>query len=432
MDQVPCPFANIEKRTYHNKADGKRVVIQSGREGGDKRECTLQLCCRYVGNQFASTQPKAAIIFRGKGLRISAEERAQWDARVDVYFQQKAWLNDSVLDEWTIRTFAKCTSFQVDADWEESVLFCDNLKTQTRSSFRNLLWKHARTKLHLFPTGVTDELQTVDDGLGVMVKRHMGESYTAWLEGNLERMVRGEITASQRRIALTRFLADAWVHACQQYHFIKSGARNGCCMGIGEDTHGDIQLQGLEGTYTFSKEDCGGTCASSDDDKEDTESDLEGATEDGSDILDVCTDSDSDVDSDDSDGEGAGPDNVDDSGNFIAPEGTVALETPPANMTLAVLKARKIRVGIKWPFGDQIGWEMGRFTKFASSGPHKGEFTVQFEDGVLVWFPLPPSVEYGPTVDKRWVLVEPIADDNSNSESQSESERNKRKKRRKK
>ena len=100
------------------------------------------MCCRYVDNEFATTQPRAAIIFRGKGLRIAAEERSQWDPRVDVYFQPKAWLNDPVLDEWVICTFSKATSYARDADWEESVPFCDNLKTQTRDHFRKLSLIH--------------------------------------------------------------------------------------------------------------------------------------------------------------------------------------------------------------------------------------------------------------------------------------------------
>ena len=38
-------------------------------------------------------QPKAAIVFRGLGLRISAAERAELDPRVVVVFQKKAWVD---------------------------------------------------------------------------------------------------------------------------------------------------------------------------------------------------------------------------------------------------------------------------------------------------------------------------------------------------
>ena len=49
---------------------------------------------------------------------------------------------------------------------------------------------------------MTDELQTIDDGLGVMVKRHMGDNYTNWLEENLECMLKNQVTASERRVVL--------------------------------------------------------------------------------------------------------------------------------------------------------------------------------------------------------------------------------------
>ena len=70
-----------------------------------------------------------------------------------------------MLDEWTIRTLAPCTSYGKNPeDFEESVMYCDNLKTQTKPEWISLLWKHCRMKLHLFPSGVTDEVQTIDDG----------------------------------------------------------------------------------------------------------------------------------------------------------------------------------------------------------------------------------------------------------------------------
>ena len=365
----------------------------------------MQLCCRYIDNKFAAKQPRAAIIFRGKGIRITREEQAQWDGRVDVYFQPKAWLNDSVLDEWTIRTFAPCTSYEVDGpeDFEESVLFCDNLRTQTRPAFKQLLWHVAQTKLHLFPTGVTDELQTIDDGLGVMVKRHMGDNYTNWLEANLERMLKGQVTASERRVVLTKFLAEAWVYVCENYDFLKSGHKNGCCMDVTGENHSEIRLQGLESAYSFSTADMDGTPASSDDEDEQAESDEDEQADDG---LEIRSDSDRGVVSDESDDEHPGPSNVDDDGNFIPPEGTLPLDLPPTPMTLQILKARGIRLALRWPFGDEIGWELGNFTKYDTKGAHRDKYTVQFDDGQEVWFPVPPLAEYGCTVDKRWCLFQ--------------------------
>ena len=95
-------------------------------------------------------------------------------------------------------------------------MFCDNLNTQTKPQWRALLYKTCKMKLHFLPSGVTDELQTIDDGVGNMVKRHMGASWATWLgqcddegKSNLDRMIERAVSASERRVLLTKFLGDA-------------------------------------------------------------------------------------------------------------------------------------------------------------------------------------------------------------------------------
>lgn len=49
---------------------------------------------------------------------------------------------------------------------------------------------------------------------------------------------------------------------------------------------------------------------------------------------------------------------------------------------------------------------MGDFAKYDTKGAHRDEYTVQFDDGQEVWFPVPPLAEYGCTVDKCWCLFQ--------------------------
>ena len=295
VDQVGCSLGSFNKRTYHTKEHGERVTIQTGTDSEVKRECTLQLCIRYVSREMRLTQCPAAIIFRGKGIRISDEERSLWDKRVHVYFQPKAWVDRRICDEWTVRTFAPCTSYgQRDIDsssgeWEESVIFTDNLKTQTKPEWRRLLWKTARTKSHLFPVGLTDTLQTIDDGIGAMAKAHMGAGFDAWLEThselptctderlNLDRLLARAVPAFERRVLLTRLLGDAWDHVLANYDMIKSGDKNGCTMDVKGIGKGNIRLQGLTGPYTFTSDDFGPPAGSSADEEESSGSDAEDA-----------------------------------------------------------------------------------------------------------------------------------------------------------
>ena len=42
---------------------------------------------------------KPALIFRGKG-RVATEEKEKYDKRVDVYFQQNAWMDEEINLQW--------------------------------------------------------------------------------------------------------------------------------------------------------------------------------------------------------------------------------------------------------------------------------------------------------------------------------------------
>ena len=68
---------------------------------------------------------------------------------------------------------------------KESVLFTDNLSSQTTRHFIDVLWRKAKTKVHLLPTGVTDLVQLVDAGFGKLVKDEIGQAHDLWcMEGN--------------------------------------------------------------------------------------------------------------------------------------------------------------------------------------------------------------------------------------------------------
>ena len=56
------------------------------KQGDSKHFCTLNICFRPSGEQ-----PRLAIIFRGKGIHLSAVEKASWDKDVDVFFQPNDW-----------------------------------------------------------------------------------------------------------------------------------------------------------------------------------------------------------------------------------------------------------------------------------------------------------------------------------------------------
>ena len=119
VEQSPLPFAMDVKRIYEHSEKGnpenrtKKVWISQPQSGLDKRQCSLQVCFRPE-----DTQPRIAIIFKGRGKRISTVERESWDPDVDVLFQKKAW---AVSIEWLCLTLA-----QVVQNLDRFVLLCDN------------------------------------------------------------------------------------------------------------------------------------------------------------------------------------------------------------------------------------------------------------------------------------------------------------------
>ena len=89
--------------------------------GLDKRQATLKLCIGADGEQ----NVKPAFIFRGKG-RVATEEKEKYDKKVDVYFQQNAWMDEEINLQWVQGTLIP----GIGNDKEEKILFADNVGFQ--------------------------------------------------------------------------------------------------------------------------------------------------------------------------------------------------------------------------------------------------------------------------------------------------------------
>ena len=72
------------------------VWCATGQSRLDKRQCIVQITVFADG----STRLPPLIVFKGKGLRISAEEKRKWDKRVAVTFQKNAWCDEKVMKQW--------------------------------------------------------------------------------------------------------------------------------------------------------------------------------------------------------------------------------------------------------------------------------------------------------------------------------------------
>ena len=116
---------------------------------------------------------------------MSNEEKEKYDKRVDVYFQQNAWMDEEINMQWTNNTLIPGTG----DDKEEKVLFADNVSFQQRQTFHETCRDEINTTVYMLPENHTDKIQPVDAGCGRIMKVKIGEALERWLEekDNLEK-----------------------------------------------------------------------------------------------------------------------------------------------------------------------------------------------------------------------------------------------------
>jgi hypothetical protein len=90
-DQVPCQFVFTPTCIWATEEERKEKMVKFKTPGKQwtKRFCTLQLNVPAQKPATKEQRPKSAIIFRGKGLRITELERSSYDPRVAFSFSRK-------------------------------------------------------------------------------------------------------------------------------------------------------------------------------------------------------------------------------------------------------------------------------------------------------------------------------------------------------
>ena len=158
VDQGPLPFAVSTHKTYEHinsgvKQHDHKVWVSQPGSGLEKRQCTLQVCVQPERNQL-----RLAVIFRGKGKRISSDEKAAYNKDIDIYYQDNAWADTTVSVEWVENTLSQAVQGE-----ERFVLFCDNLTAQVSDEFRQAVSSLGGVVWYGLPNA-TDLWQSVDAG----------------------------------------------------------------------------------------------------------------------------------------------------------------------------------------------------------------------------------------------------------------------------
>ena len=250
VDQVPLPFSIQPKSTYEvplssgkQRKDHGIWVAQLG-NGLDNRQSTLQLC-------FSPEKVvKPALIFRGKGKRISKDELMAYDKDVDVYWQPNAWADTNFCLEWIKGTFSKAVS-----DIDEYVLFCDNLKGQANDEFKSEVRMHSGIVWYGIPNR-THFWQPVDAGPGKTFVSLVKQAQQEWLEHdeNIELWLGNDnrkLTAKQRRILIEIWVGDAFrkFSTVEKYKKMcyRSFEKTGCLITVDGSDDDKIQPESMHG-----------------------------------------------------------------------------------------------------------------------------------------------------------------------------------------
>ena len=206
VDQSPLPFVNTTKRTYELVKKGDKyhkVWIAQPGSGLEKRQCTLQICVRAAGEQ-----PRLAIIFRGKGMRISDDEKASWHKDVDVYFQPNAWADTEFSKKWAKRTLSKSVK-----NLKRFALFADNLTAQTSDAFKESV-AILKGVVWFGLANATDLWQVVDAGYAQLLKTLIDQAFHAWLDDDENASLwygqEKGFSAKDRRVMITQWAGDAY------------------------------------------------------------------------------------------------------------------------------------------------------------------------------------------------------------------------------
>ena len=172
------------------------------------------------------------------------------DSRVNVMFQKKAWADRQFIFQWAEKHFCPLLKQNVPPQLE-NVYFCDNLDAQLQQGFLDLL-KSVNCFRWLLPKKSTSETQPVDAGLGRLVNFFVGKEFEDWLEldDNLHLWETGKLSASEKRILVTKFVGAAWDHIflSGKYNPAAFFEKTGCLLTLDGSEDAKVKIEGCPST----------------------------------------------------------------------------------------------------------------------------------------------------------------------------------------
>ena len=149
------------------------------------------------------------MIFRGKGLRIKPDERKAWDKRVRVYFQPNAWCDEEIMKTWINNDWGSVFFNPPTPGSDGKILIADVHRAQQTETVKRYL-SRCKTELVNVPPGLTPYVQILDVVVNKPFKNDIKRQSEKHMEENLEKYTEGKLTASERRVLITKWCGEAW------------------------------------------------------------------------------------------------------------------------------------------------------------------------------------------------------------------------------
>ena len=237
VDQTPLPF---NKGQGYDQMGAKSVWHCGAQSGLDKRQGTVQLTILADGEP----RIKPLLTFRGKGLRISQTEEKAYDRRVDVKFQENAWCDQNIMNYWVSNMWRR--PFAPEAQ-KPKLLIADVHKAQKTPAIVDKLKRECKTEVVLVPPGCTSLVQPLDVSFNGEFKAVIDELQTKHMHDNLEQYVQNSLSASARRVLITKWVGAAWSQVSQKKEMVQRAFKK-CGISVSIDGSEDaaINIRGLE------------------------------------------------------------------------------------------------------------------------------------------------------------------------------------------
>ena len=132
----------------------KEIWAQKGQSGLDKRQATVQLTVFADGVD----RVRPTVIFRGKGLRVSAKDKQGYDRRVKIMYQEKTWCDQEIMKEWISTEWGNSFKNPVDQKSDRKILIADVHRAQQTGSVKELLKKHKTSLVNVPPGHLVSKL----------------------------------------------------------------------------------------------------------------------------------------------------------------------------------------------------------------------------------------------------------------------------------